>query len=147
NYYNSPFGHCRRRWSTTRRGRPYRSPSSLFSYRGNRSQLDVEFLHELRVLLDENSARFDLVAHQRLEDLVGEHRFLDADLEKRATLRIHRRVPELVGIHLAEALVALDVDRAVSVAVAEPRGDLYALGLVVRVVLFAALCHPVQRRL
>src|SRR5689334_23881761 len=93
--------------------------------------LDVEVLHEVRVLFDEDAPRIDLVAHQRLVDLIGEHRLLDGDLEQRATLRIHRRIPELLGVHLAQALVALDVERSAAVAVAEPRRDLFALGLVV----------------
>ena len=33
--------------------------------------------------------------------------------EDGAALRVHRRLPELLGVHLAEALVALDVDPAV----------------------------------
>jgi hypothetical protein len=41
--------------------------------------LDVEVLHELRVLLDEHAPRLDFVAHQRLEDLIGHHRFFDVD--------------------------------------------------------------------
>src|SRR5579885_1005780 len=108
---------------------------------------DIEILHELRVLFDEYAPRLDVVAHERLEDLVGEHRLFDSDLEQRAALRIHRRVPELVGIHLAESLVALHVQAAASVAVAQASRDLVALLFVVRVVLFLAFRHAIERRL
>src|SRR5664280_1551137 len=70
--------------------------------------LDVE-VHDLEgVLLDEGPPRFDGVAHQHGEQLVGLGRVLDPDLEEAAALRVHRRGPELLGVHLAEALVALD---------------------------------------
>ena len=36
----------------------------------------------------------------------------DADLQQRAYLGIERRLPELVRVHLAEALVAVDLDAA-----------------------------------
>src|SRR5262245_31760144 len=42
-----------------------------------RFRSDVEVLHELRVVLDEHTPRLDVVAHQRLEDLIGQHGFLD----------------------------------------------------------------------
>src|SRR5688500_3162577 len=69
---------------------------------------DVQILHVLRILLDELPARLDVVAHQRREDLVGFDRVLERHLEDRARLGIHGRLPELVRIHLAQTLVALD---------------------------------------
>ena len=50
----------------------------------------------------------DVLAHQDREDLVGLGRVLDRDLEQDPAGRVHRGVPQLVGIHLTEALVALD---------------------------------------
>src|SRR2546427_1017542 len=38
-------------------------------------------------------------------------RILHGHLEERATGRIHRRVAQLVGVHLPQALVALNQDR------------------------------------
>ncbi len=55
-------------------------------------------------------ARLDDVAHQRREDLVRFVGVVDLDLQQRTRLRVERGLPELVGIHLAEALVALDRD-------------------------------------
>jgi hypothetical protein len=49
-----------------------------------------------------------------------------------AALRVHRRLPELLRVHLAQPLVALDRGQAL-VAVAEARRDLVALALVVGV--------------
>src|SRR5882724_10414211 len=60
------------------------------------------------VLLDELATRLDGVTHQDREHLVGADRILHGDLEERPRLRIHRRFPELLGVHLAEPLVALE---------------------------------------
>ena len=63
------------------------------------------------LLLDEVVAlppRLDVVAHQRGEGLVGLDGVVDAHLEQRALLGVHGGVGQLVGVHLAEALVALD---------------------------------------
>src|SRR5262245_55618615 len=70
--------------------------------------LDVE-PRVLRVALDEPPARFHFITHERGEDLVGFDRVLDRDLQNGASLRIHGRFPELLGIHFAQTLVALDV--------------------------------------
>src|SRR3954470_9306083 len=61
-----------------------------------------------RIFLDELASRLDDVAHQPGEDLVGDVGLGDLDLEKGAVGRVQRRLPELVGVHLAKALVALD---------------------------------------
>src|SRR6516165_1541778 len=71
---------------------------------------DVEVPHVERVLLDELPPRFDLVAHEGGEDLVGFVRVLDLHLQQRARLGIHRGLPELRRVHLTEALVALDIE-------------------------------------
>src|SRR5258706_15475293 len=79
--------------------------------------LDVEVLDEHGVLLDELAPRLDFIAHQRLEDLVGLERVLHLDLEEGALGGIHGGAPELVLVHLAQALVALDVHAALLAAV------------------------------
>src|SRR5262245_17999296 len=69
--------------------------------------LDVE-VHDVQgVLFDELAARLHRVAHQDREHLVGADRILEAHLQERARLGIHGRLPELIGVHLAESLVAL----------------------------------------
>src|SRR6266542_1950070 len=75
-----------------------------------RGTSDVEVAHAERVVLDERAARLDFLAHQRREDLLGGDRVLDLYPEQPPHLRIHRRLPQLLGIHLAEALVTLDGD-------------------------------------
>jgi len=68
----------------------------------------VQIGHVQRIFLDEIAARLDDVAHQASEDLVGEVSLGDFDPEQRTVRRVERGLPELVGVHLAEALVALD---------------------------------------
>src|SRR5215831_1569037 len=71
---------------------------------------NVEIADLERVLLDEVSTGLHEIAHENGEDLVGLDAVLDAYLEERASRRVHRRLPELLGVHLAEALVALDAE-------------------------------------
>src|SRR3972149_9873793 len=56
----------------------------------------------------ELSPRFHAVAHEPREYVVGLHGVLYGHLQKAPLLRVHRRLPELVRVHLAEALVPLD---------------------------------------
>src|SRR3954447_17131590 len=60
--------------------------------------------------LDEVLPGRDLLAHEHREDGVRHRGVIDLRPEKRSGLRVHRRLPELVGIHLAEALEALHGD-------------------------------------
>src|SRR5262249_54214852 len=71
---------------------------------------DVEVPHVERVLLDELPPRLHLVAHEGGEDLVGLVRVLDLHLQQRPRLGIHRGLPELRRVHLADALVAPDLE-------------------------------------
>src|SRR5687768_3593854 len=71
---------------------------------------DVQVPHVQRVVFDELPSRLDLVAHQRGEHLVRLGVVLGADLQQGPVLRVHRRRPERVWIHLAKALVAVDRD-------------------------------------
>src|SRR5918992_4141440 len=56
---------------------------------------------------DELAARGDVAAHQQVEDLRGLFGVFDADPAKHPVLGIHGGLGQLVGVHLAEALVAL----------------------------------------
>ncbi len=76
---------------------------------GRRPQTSRTFTSR-RVLLDEEAARLDLVAHQHREELVGGVRVLDVDPHHQPLRRIHRRLPQLLGVHLAEALEARELD-------------------------------------
>src|SRR3546814_1993369 len=70
---------------------------------------DVEVGDLQRVVLDELAPRFDDIAHQGREDLVGGDRVLDPHLQQAARVGIDRGVPQLFGVHLAQALEALDL--------------------------------------
>jgi len=51
----------------------------------------------------------DVVAHEDRTDLVSQRGLLDRDLQQGALRRVHRRVAQLVEVHLAESLQALEV--------------------------------------
>ena len=70
--------------------------------------LDVQVGDAERVVLDELAAGFDDVAHQAGENLVGDVGLGDFDPEQRAVGGVERGLPQLLGVHFAEALVALD---------------------------------------
>src|SRR5688572_27759773 len=69
--------------------------------------LDVKESNVFGVALDEVAAVLDVLAHQDREDLVGDGGVLEPDLEQGASLGVHGGLPQLVGVHLAEALVPL----------------------------------------
>src|SRR5918998_3010676 len=104
----------------------------------------IQVLHLSGVLFDELFARLDLVAHECREELVGDRRGVDRDLQERPVLGIHRRIPQLVGVHLAEALEARDVGAPVGAQT--PQG-LLQLAVVVDVVVAAVVRHLVERGL
>ena len=76
--------------------------------------LHIEIPHIERVVLDELSARFDHIAHQDREHLVGIDRVIVIQiyLEQFALLRIHRRLEQLLRVHFAETFEALDLHAA-----------------------------------
>jgi len=68
-------------------------------------KLDVE-----RVVLNELAAGGDFVAHEEGEERVGLGGVLDIHFQQAALVGIHRRFEELLRVHFAEALVALDAE-------------------------------------
>src|SRR4051812_1412832 len=78
------------------------------SYRGPRAS-DVDLRRE-RVVLDEPPPVLDDLAHQLREEHLRLGRVLDRDLLQRARLRVHRRLAQLLGVHLAQALEAVQAD-------------------------------------
>src|SRR5205823_8527291 len=74
------------------------------------STSDIEERDVLRVLLDEEATRLDLIAHQHREELVGGARVLDVYPDEQPLHGIHRRLPQLIRVHLAETLVARELD-------------------------------------
>src|SRR4029077_11792406 len=67
---------------------------------------DVEVADALGVRLDELLPRLDVRSHQLLERVVDGGDVLDLDLQQHAGLRVHRRLPQLFGVHLAKTLHA-----------------------------------------
>src|SRR3972149_3915009 len=79
--------------------------------------LDIEVHHFEGVLFDELASGLDRVSHEHGEDLAGVDLVVNGDLEEDSGLGIHGRVPELRWVHLAEPLVALDLEAFL------PRGE------------------------
>src|ERR671914_1875609 len=96
----------------------------------------IQVLHLSGVLLNKGFARLNLVAHERRKQLVGDGRGVHGDLQKRPTAWVHRRIPELVRVHLPQALEAGDAGAAVG---AEARKGLLQLVVVVDVVVAAVV--------
>src|SRR5262245_39979833 len=63
-----------------------------------------------RVGLDELAARLDDVTHQAREDLVRFAQIAELHLQQRAHVPVEGRLPQLLGVHLAQTLVALHGD-------------------------------------
>src|SRR5919204_2912961 len=74
------------------------------------ARLNIEEPDVLRVLLDEVAPRLDLVAHQHREGQARGRSVFHLDADQHAARRVHRRVAELLGIHLAQALEAADLE-------------------------------------
>src|SRR4051794_26700581 len=72
--------------------------------------LHVEVGDAQRIVLDELAARLDHVAHQAREYLVGHIGLSDLDPKQRTIGRIERGLPQLLGVHFSETLVALDAE-------------------------------------
>src|SRR5438094_314842 len=73
---------------------------------------DVEKADVLGVGLDERPAGFDVVTHQLCEDLVSDGCVLHGDLEERACDRVHRRLLQLLPVHLTQALEPVHLEPA-----------------------------------
>src|SRR5256885_8595958 len=75
---------------------------------------DIEVLDVEGVVFDELPARFDLITHERGEHQVCFGVIFGTHLQQGADGWIHRRFPELLWVHLAETLVAVDRDALLS---------------------------------
>src|SRR6185503_9800077 len=72
-----------------------------------RAASDVEEANILGVAGDERAARLHVFAHQDREQLVGGGGIIQCDLQEHPVGRILLGLPQLLGVHLAESLVAL----------------------------------------
>src|SRR5690348_3950423 len=73
-------------------------------------ELHIEVRHQAGVALDEVAARLHLIAHEHGEDAVRGRGVVHRHARERAVRRVHRRLAQLVRVHLAEALEALHAD-------------------------------------
>src|SRR3954463_2154759 len=87
---------------------PAGSRRELASGGGQGGLSDVEEADVLRVAGDEAAAGVDVLAHQDAEQLVGGRGVLEGYLQQDPGLRVHRGLPQLGRVHLAEALEPLD---------------------------------------
>ena len=71
------------------------------------SPLNVKIHDIFRISFNKFATRLYLFAHQERKGLIGRRRILHRDLKQRAVLGIHSGLPQLLRVHLAEALVAL----------------------------------------
>src|SRR5947209_13824944 len=111
-----------------------------------RMRLDVEVADALGVRLDELLPRLDVGPHQLLERVANRGHVIDRDPQENTRRRIHRRLPQLLGVHLAKTLHPRGLG-----ALAERAQGLVSIGLGLAPhdlhVLARALGHLEQRRL
>ena len=62
------------------------------------------------MLFDIGTPALDVLAHERRKELLRVGGGVPGDAQDRALGWVHRRVPQLLGIHLAQALEAFDLD-------------------------------------
>jgi len=72
------------------------------------SRLNVQIRHLQRIPDNEVPPWFNHVAHKRREDLRRVLDIADPHLQQRPDLRVERSLPKLFGVHLAQALEALN---------------------------------------
>src|SRR6476620_11675048 len=85
-------------------------------------------VERVRAIDDEFLTRTHIVAHQHLEGGLGDQTVVHRHAAQRTVPGIHRRLGQLVGIHLAKPLVTLWL-----LEVQTPLGELSRLSLVFRI--------------
>src|SRR5688500_2590287 len=73
----------------------------------------------LGVLLDEVPAGLDVLAHEDGEHAVGLDGILQLDSLEDPALRVHGRLPQLLGFHLRKSLEPLDVHLLLAVVLSK----------------------------
>src|SRR5262249_19483701 len=140
--------HCLRSSFLTTRGGAYAPTPRIRDLRISglltEPSSDVQVSHGKGVLFDELAPRLDQVAHERREDLIRLDAVLDLHLEERARRRVHRRLPQLLRVHLAQTLVPLDGE-PLPAHLLDRLGE--RLEQLVLLALRAALHHERRRRL
>src|SRR6266852_3569410 len=76
--------------------------------RASKIWLNIQIHDFERVFFDEFAARLDVFAHERGENVFCRDRVFEFHLQQGTRVRVHRRVPELLGVHFAQALESRD---------------------------------------
>jgi len=74
------------------------------------TKLNVEVLYFEGMVLNEVPAFFHIAAHQDTKEPVGLAGIVNPDAQQGTSLRIHRRIPQLVGVHLTQTFEAFYLD-------------------------------------
>ena len=85
--------------------------------------LNIQEADVAGVFLDEFLAGFHLLAHKLAHHALGLHGVIDVHLQKRAGCRLHGGFPQLLGVHLTEALIALNIELAGVVVLGQGGGQ------------------------
>ena len=91
--------------------------------RGFIDDLHVQIDGGFGVFLNKGAAGLHPIAHHGGEGLVGQRGVGHIHPDQDALFRVHGGLPQFVGVHLAEALVALDIDLGVSIAAPQLLAD------------------------
>src|SRR4051794_41028290 len=70
--------------------------------------LNIQEPNVLGITGDEGAPCLDVLAHQHAEQFVSRRSIIQGDLEQHPLLRVHRGVPQLLRVHLTQALEPLD---------------------------------------
>src|SRR5689334_16238707 len=81
---------------------------NLRSYWSCTSSLNIQETNIFGIAGDEAAAGFHVLTHENREQLVGRRGVVEGDLAQHPHRRIHRGLPQLLGVHLAQTLVPLD---------------------------------------
>src|SRR5262245_53373781 len=61
--------------------------------------LDIQILHGQRMFFDELAPAIHFVTHHRRENIVGLNGIINTNFKEHASLGVHGRFPELLGVH------------------------------------------------
>src|SRR6476469_10733546 len=95
--------------------------------------LNVKEANVFGIPSDEAATSLDVLATQDREQFVGSRSVVEGHLPQHAHRRIHGGLPQFLGVHLAEALVALDavigVDLLARLLACLPEAVAFAIGV------------------
>src|SRR5690348_1831427 len=106
--------------------------------------LNIKEANVFCVTCNDAAARFHVLAHQYREQLSGGSGVIEGDLAEHPHRRVHGGFPQLLGVHLAETLVALDAVFGVDPLARCPAGLQQSVAFTVGVCEFRLAALPLQ---